>query len=139
MPGVAREAGTARRRLTPVVMAGRVDRLSLIALGRRHLVRARHTQHGCSVVELLVEPGVSGLWLVALTARRRLSSLPLDDVATIQVMQGRIRVYRDGMRAAVLPGDLVLGPVPVEELIALTDVVLVVTGDRPSRSGRCSA
>ncbi len=128
MLGVAREAGAARRRLTLVTMAGRVDRLSLVALGRRHLVRARHTEHGCSVVDLQVEPGVSGLWLVALSAQRGVADLPVQDLATIQVMQGRIRVHRDGTGAAVLPGDLVLGPVPVDELIALTDAVLVVTG-----------
>jgi hypothetical protein len=132
MSGVAREAGAARRRLTPVSVVGRVDRLSLITLGRRHLVRARHSQHGCSVVELCMEPGVSGLWLVALAARCS-PSLPLGDMATVQVMQGRIRVYRDGMGPALLPGDVVLGPVPVDELIALTDVVLVVTG-RPVAS-----
>jgi hypothetical protein len=128
MPRVAREAGPARRRLTSVPMAARAERLSLLALGRRHLVRARHTRHGCSVVDLVVEPGQSGLWLVALARGARLSELPVDEAASVQVMQGRVRVYRDGRGPAVLPGDLVLGPVPLTELVSLTDAVLVVTG-----------
>jgi hypothetical protein len=128
MSGMAREAGAARRGLNQVSVAGRVDRLSLIGLGRRHLVRARHTQHGCSVVELYIEPAGSGLWLVALAAGRRPAALPFNHAATVQVMQGRIRASRDSLSQAVLPGDLVLGPVLVEEMVAVSDAVVVLTG-----------
>jgi hypothetical protein len=130
MSRVAGEARAARPRLTAV--PARVERLSLIALGRRHLVRARHTRHGCSVVELLAEPGRAGLWLAALTAGARLAPVAVEEAGSIQVMQGRIRIYRDGLGPAVLPGDLVLGPVPMGELVALTDAVILVSGPAPS-------
>jgi len=128
MSGVAREAGTARRRLTPIAGVGRLDRLSLIALGRRHLVRARHTQHGCSVVELYREPGVSGLWLVAVAAGRSLVPAPVAEATTVQLLQGRLRMQRDDTGPAVLPGDIVLGPMPADQFVAVTDAVLVLTG-----------
>ncbi len=128
MSGVAGEARAARRRLTAVPVPTRLERLSLIALGRRHLLRAQQTQDGCSVAELLIERGRSGLWLVALTARAELASIPVEDATSIQVIQGRVRVPRDGFRPAMLPGDLALGPVALREIIALTDTVLVVTG-----------
>jgi hypothetical protein len=134
MSGMAREAGAARPRLTPVAVAGRVDRLSLIVLARRHLVRAHHSRHGCSVVELYTEPGVSGLWLVAISAGRSLSLVPIRSVATVQVMQGRVRAHRDGTGPAVLPGDLVLGPMDPDAFVAMTDAVVVVTG-APTSTG----
>ena len=67
MSRVAGEAGTARRRLTAVPVAARVERLPLIALGSRLPVRARHTRHGCGVIELLAEREWSGVRLVTLT------------------------------------------------------------------------
>ena len=128
MSGVAGEARASRRRLTPVTVMGRMDRVSLIAMGRRQLVRALHSRTGCSVVELYIEPGVCGLWLAALAAGHRLTSAPMTDVASLQVMQGQVSVHPEEIGAAAFPGDIVLGPLPLGGLSALTDAVVILTG-----------
>jgi hypothetical protein len=117
----------------------RVERACLIALGRRNLVRARHTRPGSSV-EVLHDDGHSPvICIVAMTAGRVLAGLaPADAGTSLQVLQGQVHVRRSGGAATTFPGELVLGPLSQMEVTALTDCVVLVTGDR-LRSPRISA
>jgi hypothetical protein len=119
-----------RNRLRPRPVAS----TSLLALGRRHLVRARHARPGSSV-EVLHDDGASPvICLVALTAGRALAGLaPADAGTALQVLQGQVHVRRSDRTARTFPGELVLGSLSQMEVTALTDCVVLVTGERTPR------
>jgi hypothetical protein len=117
----------------------RVEHPSLIALGRRHLVRARNARPGSSV-EVLHDDGHSPvICLVALTAGRILAGLaPADSGTALQVLQGQVHVRRSDRAATTFPGEMVMGQLSQMEVTALTDCVVLVTGER-SRPTRIPA
>lgn len=107
---------------------GQIERMSLLVRGRRLLTRAKHSPEGCSVVELCTLPGQSGPWLAALIAGSALVGLPCDRVATVQVMQGQIRVHGDDRSILTFPGDFIVGPTAPQRLEAVSDAVVLVSG-----------
>ncbi len=105
-----------------------VERSSLIALGRRHLVRARNSSPGSSLQALHDDTAGATIWLVAMAAGRVMSQRPVGDGVALQVLQGQVQVVRAGRSVTVFPGELVVGSLRCMEVISLTDCVVLVTG-----------
>jgi len=121
------------------VQPNRVERASLLELGRRQLVRARHTRPGSSVLVLHDDGHSPVICIVALTARRTLTGLaPAHEGTALQVLQGQVRVRKAERAATTFPGEMVMGPLSQMEITALTDCVVLVTCE-PSRASRIPA
>jgi hypothetical protein len=126
---------TSRLRSTGAQQSNQVERASLIALARRHLLRARYARPGSSVMVLHDDGHSPVICMVALTARRTLAGLtPADDGTALQVLQGQVEVRRSGRAATTFPGDMVMGPLSQMEITAVTDCVVLVTCERARRS-----
>ena len=105
-----------------------LHRTSLIALGRRHLVRARNSPPGASLQALHDDAAEATIWLVAMIAGRVLPELATGDGTALQVLHGQVQVVRAGRSVTAFPGDLVVGALRRLEVISLTDSVVLVTG-----------
>ena len=130
---------TTPRRMIGRPSAAGLERSSLIALGRRHLVRARNSSPGSSLQALHDEMGGASIWLVALAAGRVMCDRPAGDGTALQVLQGQVQVVRQGRSVTVYPGELVIAALRCMEVISLTDCVLLITGGARPPGARASA
>jgi quercetin dioxygenase-like cupin family protein len=103
-------------------------KVSLVALGREHLERARHASSGRSAESLFSgHEHVMRQTVVAMTAETVLAEHANPGEATVQVLQGRV-VLRSGNDVwEAREGDLLVVPPARHDLRAVVDAVIVLT------------
>jgi quercetin dioxygenase-like cupin family protein len=103
-------------------------KVSLVALGREHLERARHANSGRSAESLFGgHEHVMRQTVVAMTAETVLAEHANPGEATVQVLQGRV-VLRSGNDVwEAREGDLLVVPPARHDLRAVVDAVIVLT------------
>jgi quercetin dioxygenase-like cupin family protein len=103
-------------------------KVSLVALGRKHLERARHANSGRSAESLFGgHEHVMRQTVVAMTAETVLAEHANPGEATVQVLQGRV-VLRSGNDVwEAREGDLLVVPPARHDLRAVVDAVIVLT------------
>ncbi len=105
-----------------------MQKLSLDALAREHLERARTSSAGRSS-ETVVGGHEHTLrqTLMALTAGTRLGEHESPGEATVQVLAGRVRLGADGEEWEGRRGDLIVIPPARHDLHAMEDTAVLLT------------
>jgi quercetin dioxygenase-like cupin family protein len=103
-------------------------KVSLVALGREHLERARQASSGRSATSVFGgHEHVLRQTLVAMTAETVLAEHANPGEATVQVLRGRV-VLRSGDDVwEGRQGDLLVVPPARHDLLAVDDAVIVLT------------
>jgi len=112
-----------------------MQKMSLTALARNQLDRAGSASSGRSARTVWGgHERVLRQTLIALTAGSALSEHENPGEATIQVINGRVRLDADGHQWEGRPGDLLLVPPSRHALTALEDAVILLTVAKLDRS-----
>ncbi len=105
-----------------------MEKSSLTALARELMKRAQQASSGRSADTVYGgHEHILRQTMIAIVAGRELSEHENPGEATVQVLQGRVRLHADGLAWEGAPGDLLVVPPARHTLDAVEDSVVLLT------------